>query len=356
VLPCRGHGYCQDCWTSYLSIAINDGKGCLDLRCPEPKCLERVRPSAVRRFCPPALVKRFDRFSLDAYVEESPLRKWCPRPGCGFACERRPEGPSIACRCGMEWCFECSNDEHQPVSCAIVKKWNEKTVDSGNDVKWILANTKPCPKCSNPIEKNGGCMHMTCFKPGGCGHEFCWICLQDWRNHKECNAISKVETADVAMAKFDIQRYAFCWERFVNQEAAQKVTAGDLSERIGAVVVTFTADNAFSVMDMEFLPKAVAQMVKCRRFLKWTYAFAYFLKDTEGKRKLFEFHQGQLEGTLERLSDLVENTAWAYYSSGLAISNKEFYDKRAQTISLTSVVHDFFDSLRAWMAETFPDA
>ena len=30
------------------------------------------------------------------------------------------------------------------------------------NMNWILANTKPCPKCSRPIEKNQGCMHTTC--------------------------------------------------------------------------------------------------------------------------------------------------------------------------------------------------
>ena len=30
--------------------------------------------------------------------------------------------------------------------------------------------TKPCPKCKQPLTKNGGCDHMTC----PCGYEFYW--------------------------------------------------------------------------------------------------------------------------------------------------------------------------------------
>jgi ariadne-1 len=32
-----------------------------------------------------------------------------------------------------------------------------------------------------PIERNGGCMHMTCR----CGHEFFWCCLRAYRNESE---------------------------------------------------------------------------------------------------------------------------------------------------------------------------
>lgn len=45
---------------------------------------------------------------------------------------------------------------------------------------WLNAHTKPCPRCNRPIEKNGGCDHMTCSR---CGYEFCWICLESRRSH-----------------------------------------------------------------------------------------------------------------------------------------------------------------------------
>lgn len=48
--------------------------------------------------------------------------------------------------------------------------------DESENVNWLLANTKKCPNCHAAIEKNGGCMHMTCRKnAGGCGYEFCWL-------------------------------------------------------------------------------------------------------------------------------------------------------------------------------------
>jgi ariadne-1 len=38
---------------------------------------------------------------------------------------------------------------------------------------------KRCPKCSQYIEKNGGCDHMKCGHRG-CGYEFWWSTLQPY--------------------------------------------------------------------------------------------------------------------------------------------------------------------------------
>ena len=35
---------------------------------------------------------------------------------------------------------------------------------------------KPCPKCTLPTFKNGGCNHMTCRS---CRCDWCWICGQE---------------------------------------------------------------------------------------------------------------------------------------------------------------------------------
>jgi len=49
----------------------------------------------------------------------------------------------------------------------------------------VLANTKHCPKCRRPIDKNQGCNHMTCRAP--CHHQFCWLCSDPWDRHRQCS-------------------------------------------------------------------------------------------------------------------------------------------------------------------------
>jgi hypothetical protein len=37
-------------------------------------------------------------------------------------------------------------------------------------------NIRPCPRCKTPIEKNGGCLHMSCT----CGHQYFWCCSREY--------------------------------------------------------------------------------------------------------------------------------------------------------------------------------
>ena len=46
--------------------------------------------------------------------------------------------------------------------------------------KTVFVQVKRCPACRYPIEKNGGCPHMTCSR---CRAEFCWLCRADWKGH-----------------------------------------------------------------------------------------------------------------------------------------------------------------------------
>ena len=43
-------------------------------------------------------------------------------------------------------------------------------------------NTKPCPNCTVPIEKAGGCMHMCC---SSCNHDFFWTCSCKYPFHSD---------------------------------------------------------------------------------------------------------------------------------------------------------------------------
>lgn len=76
--------------------------------------------------------------------------------------------------------MRCGLAGHEPLRCDMFKEWDStlsKKLDSLNFI-WKEKNTKCCPECKVNIEKNQGCMHMTCFK---CRYEFCWLCMDTWK-------------------------------------------------------------------------------------------------------------------------------------------------------------------------------
>ena len=48
------------------------------------------------------------------------------------------------------------------VCCVRWRQWKQKCHDDSETHNWMTANTKLCPKCSKPVEKNGGCNLVVC--------------------------------------------------------------------------------------------------------------------------------------------------------------------------------------------------
>ncbi len=67
--------------------------------------------------------------------------------------------------------------------------------DKGMNEHWIRDNCKPCPGCSSPVEKNGGCNHMHCAQ---CNTDFCWVCMQAGRKCGAYNCVNRPGTAKSA--------------------------------------------------------------------------------------------------------------------------------------------------------------
>jgi len=79
---------------------------------------------------------------------------------------------TIKCTCGLCYCCKCGNIVHSGEMCP----------PASETLRWIDKYAKTCPNCGDAVQKNGGCNHFTHARgSGGCGHEFCWHCLCDWR-------------------------------------------------------------------------------------------------------------------------------------------------------------------------------
>ncbi|KAK4404089.1 putative E3 ubiquitin-protein ligase ARI8 [Sesamum angolense] len=230
------HLFCDGCWKAYISTSIKDGPGCLMLRCPDPSCGAAVGQAMIDELATVEDKKKYHRYLLRSYVEDSRKIKWCPAPGCDSAVKYVVGSGSydVTCSCSYSFCWNCTEEAHRPVDCETVAKWVLKNSAESENMNWILANSKPCPKCKRPIEKNQGCMHMTCTPP--CKFEFCWLCLGAWSDHGERTggfyACNRYETAskdgvyDEAerrreMAKNSLERYTHYYERWLPTKRAE---------------------------------------------------------------------------------------------------------------------------------------
>ena len=186
--PSCGDRFCAACWGEYVKGKLFDDGEATGIRCMRPGCVVILEPPMVQAVVDAPTYAAYARHADREFVTDNPHLKFCPAAGCTKVVKVGSLGASeVACSCGMLFCFKCSREAHFPLSCAQLAAWEEKGKGDGETAKWIKVNTQKCPKCGWPIEKNGGCNHMTCRRRE-CGHEFCWLCMGPWRGHTTCGA------------------------------------------------------------------------------------------------------------------------------------------------------------------------
>ncbi|XP_076914800.1 putative E3 ubiquitin-protein ligase ARI8 [Bidens hawaiensis] len=354
-----GHPFCNTCWKAYISTSISDGPGCLTLRCPTPSCGAAVGVDMVNMLTSDEDKKKYRRYLLRSFIEDSKKTKWCPAPGCDHAIEFELGSGSydVTCHCSYSFCWNCTEEAHRPVDCETVSKWIMKNSAESENMNWILANSKPCPKCKRPIEKNQGCMHMTCNPP--CKYEFCWLCLGQWSDHGErtggfyaCNRYESAKQEGAydeserrrEMAKNSLERYTHYYERWATNQSSRQKALADLNQMQTVHLAKLSKKQCQPETQLKFIIEAWLQIVECRRVLKWTYAYGYYLPECEhAKRQFFEYLQGEAEAGLERLHQSAEKELHTYLNDDS--SQEAFNNFRTKLAGLTSVTRNYFENL-----------
>lgn len=161
-LSCCGHAFCKDCLNDWFMAQFD---GFTRLRCPWNGCNARCSWYDI-------IYNVHDRSKFEDFYLKKALRsmddfRWCPKCNFGGFAECRK---AVCLYCGYKFCAECLGEYHND-SCMKLYERNSEEFSSN---KWIKSNTKPCPKCSVTIFKDGGCSHVRCLH---CRYEFCWICM-----------------------------------------------------------------------------------------------------------------------------------------------------------------------------------
>lgn len=346
ALPC-GHRYCVNCFREYIRLKIDDSN--YRLECMSLGCKIFMSPALVRRLVDDAEYQKYNRLLNQKYLDDLQYIKWCPAPNCTYAVECHGyQGslmhviPTVQCKCGKSFCFNCASDDHQPCVCALVKLWKKKCEDDSETANWISTNTKECPKCHTTIEKNGGCNHMTCKK---CRYEFCWVCHGPWAEHGSswynCNRYEEKSSEDARdtqnKSRQSLERYLHYYNRYFNHMRSIKLER-EFYEKIETSMETMQKTD-LSWIEVQFLKEGAKTLLECRNTLMWTYAFAYYLERTL-ETEIFEGNQRDLELAVENLAGLLEKDI-----KELSKNKKDLLEYKQNVMDKTSYVSQRRDIL-----------
>jgi ariadne-1 len=145
--------------------------------------------------------------------------------------------------------------------------------------------------------------------------------MGDWNDHGantggyyKCNRYDSKggpggpeDQSDAAKAKRELDRYLHYYKRYHAHSEAQKFAKKQLKETEARMVLLQESSDDAKWSDVEFLKAANEQLVECRRVLKYTYVYAYYMDTGDAMQKeRFEHHQEMLERFTENLSELSE--------------------------------------------------
>lgn len=344
-----GHCFCNDCWTEHFTVQINEGQS-KRIRCMAHKCNAICDEDVVRSLVSkkrPDLAEKFDRFLVESYIEDNKMVKWCPStPHCGNAIRAEDDKLcEVQCSCGLQFCFSCMCQAHSPCSCLMWELWRKKCRDESETVNWITVHTKLCPKCYKPVEKNGGCNLVRCI----CGQYFCWLCggatgkEHTYRNiaGHSCGRYEDDKERQMERAKRDLDRYTHYHHRYKAHTDSSK-----LEDKLRNTIlekVSNSEKKELKLKDFTWVTNGLNRLFRSRRILSYSYAFAYYMfgeelfkdemssSEREMKKNLFEDQQQQLEGNVEKLSQLLEEPFDDF-------SDEKVMDVRIHVINLSVAV------------------
>lgn len=304
------HQLCTSCWKDYLKIHVNmwNHRQALSTKCPGTNCNLILTENFIKNFLTqsPSILKSFQIIIRKNFIHFNPDIKYCPNTDCEIIikCESK-SNIEISCpNCNTNFCNKCQQEGHRPCQCEMVQNSEKKNLQEREILLKIIPSTKPCPKCRVFIEKSQGCDHMTCrYEASGCGLEFCWVCLKNWKGHKGCNSYAHVKTEEKKIkSSVDYQRYLHYFSRYKNHSEAMNL-AYQLKEVIdGSIHDT----NNFIESEFIFLEAGIESVIKSRRLLKFSYVFGYYLFEECKEKLLFEHVQSKLESNADQLHEFLE--------------------------------------------------
>ncbi|XP_013880458.1 E3 ubiquitin-protein ligase RNF14 [Austrofundulus limnaeus] len=207
-----GHVFCRACLGDFCKVRIAEGN-VRGVACPEVGCSATPTPAQVNNLVGEELFSRYDRLLLQSTLDHMSDVMYCPRSSCASpVISEKSSGVAICSVCSFAFCVDCKKTYHGSNKCyedksktkvedflnfpqteegmkallddyssgskerrrLLKSRYGRKILDgleSNLNEKWKSENTKACPHCFSPIQKDGGCNFMQCT---WCQHPFYW--------------------------------------------------------------------------------------------------------------------------------------------------------------------------------------
>uniref|UniRef100_A0A4W3JW98 Cullin 7 n=1 Tax=Callorhinchus milii TaxID=7868 RepID=A0A4W3JW98_CALMI len=300
---CCLHYCCRSCWKEYLTTRIEQNL-VLNCTCPISDCPAQPTHQFISSIISDReTVAKYSKTLLRGYVECCSNLTWCTNPqGCDqIVCKEGIGSVGTCSKCCWSSCFSCNFPEaHYPASCSHMSQW----MDDGGYYEGMTVEaqskhlakliSKRCPSCHAQIEKNEGCLHMTCAK---CNHGFCWRCLKPWKpTHKDyynCSAM-------VSKAARQEKRFHDYNDRCTFHHQARDF-AINLEGKVAGV------NEALQMKCLTFVIDACKMLAQSHKVLAYSCVYSYYNQDTE-KMDIMEQQTENLELHTNALQILLEET------------------------------------------------
>ena len=179
------HRYCTECCYHYIKGKVESHEVSAEtFHCPE--CPRPAEAAAVD-----SILRDKDDEELHARFTELLALAYDPKtvacPICATISRKGCFSNSMTCSgCDLVYCFE-HGTAHAGRSCRAFTK--QQNAEAAMNAAFLRSErVHSCPACRSPIEKNGGCMHMTCSR---CRYEFCWMCRLPYNQWHHNNSLAK---------------------------------------------------------------------------------------------------------------------------------------------------------------------
>ncbi|XP_074753707.1 cullin-9-like [Athene noctua] len=304
---CCMHYCCKPCWNEYLTTRIEQNM-IVNCTCPISECRAQPTTAFIRSIVSSEeIIAKYEKALLRVYVECCSNLTWCTNPqGCDQILLKDGLGYGAACsKCSWISCFNCNFPEaHYPASCSHMSQWvdddgyYEGMTSEAQSKHLAKLISKHCPSCQAQIEKNEGCLHMTCAK---CNHGFCWRCLKPWRpTHKDyynCSAM-------VSKAAWQEKRFQDYNERCTFHHRAREF-AMSLRNRVSSI------SEMPKMRTLTFVLDACKVLEQARKVLAYSCVYSYYNQDAESMN-VVEQQTESLELHTNALQILLEETLLQY--------------------------------------------